>query len=155
MFDTNGGLWIKLTVCGVTRIGYGNAVMSQFKEIGSREKETIGDALRNAAMRFGAALELWHKGDLHGPEGENEKPPATDTNPPPSEQKDKPAAKKIGEYMALMDKAKDLADLTKIFNDNLKCIIADLGEDGEKKIRNYNRMLAEAAKWIAAKGAAA
>ncbi len=25
----------------------------------------IGDALRNAAMRFGAALDLWHKGDLH------------------------------------------------------------------------------------------
>jgi hypothetical protein len=29
-------------------------------------KERIGDALRNAAMRFGAALDLWHKGDLHG-----------------------------------------------------------------------------------------
>jgi hypothetical protein len=28
-------------------------------------KEIIGDALRNAAMRFGAALDLWHKGDLH------------------------------------------------------------------------------------------
>ena len=28
-------------------------------------KERIGDALRNAAMRFGAALELWHKGELH------------------------------------------------------------------------------------------
>jgi hypothetical protein len=28
-------------------------------------KERIGDALRNAAMRFGAALDLWHKGDLH------------------------------------------------------------------------------------------
>ncbi|MGN6537673.1 MAG: hypothetical protein ACTHKQ_18330, partial [Mesorhizobium sp.] len=29
-------------------------------------KVRIGDALRNAAMRFGAALDLWHKGDLHG-----------------------------------------------------------------------------------------
>ena len=28
-------------------------------------KERIGDALRNAAMRFGAALDLWHKGELH------------------------------------------------------------------------------------------
>jgi hypothetical protein len=28
-------------------------------------KEAIGDALRNAGMRFGAALDLWHKGDLH------------------------------------------------------------------------------------------
>lgn len=64
-FDKTGGLWIKLMVCGVERLGYGNAENSQHKEIGSREKEIIGDALRNAAMRFGAALDLWHKGDLH------------------------------------------------------------------------------------------
>ena len=63
--DRNGGLWIKLTVCGTTRLGYGNAAESEYKEIGSRQKEVIGDALRNAAMRFGAALELWHKGELH------------------------------------------------------------------------------------------
>ena len=64
-FDESGGLWIKLTVAGVTRYGYGNAPESEYKEVGSRQKEVIGDALRNAAMRFGAALELWHKGDLH------------------------------------------------------------------------------------------
>jgi hypothetical protein len=56
------GMWIKLTVCGVTRIGYGHA---DGKTGGDAIKETIGDALRNAAMRFGAALDLWHKGDLH------------------------------------------------------------------------------------------
>ena len=61
-FDRNGGLWIKLTVCGVTRLGYGNA---DGKSGGDAVKEIIGDALRNAAMRFGAALDLWHKGDLH------------------------------------------------------------------------------------------
>lgn len=60
--DSNGGMWIKLTVAGVTRIGYGDA---QGKIGGDATKERIGDALRNAAMRFGAALELWHKGDLH------------------------------------------------------------------------------------------
>lgn len=64
-FDSSGGLWIKLTILGLTRLGYGNAQLSTFKEVGSREKEVIGDALRNAAMRFGAALDLWHKGDLH------------------------------------------------------------------------------------------
>jgi hypothetical protein len=69
-FDSTGGLWIKLTVCGLTRLGYGNAQASEYKEVGSREKEVIGDALRNAAMRFGAALDLWHKGDLHL-DGEN------------------------------------------------------------------------------------
>lgn len=69
-FDSTGGLWIKLTVSGTTRLGYGNAPTSEYKEVGSREKEVIGDALRNAAMRFGAALDLWHKGDLHLPDGE-------------------------------------------------------------------------------------
>ena len=70
-FDSNVGLWIKLTVCGVTRIGYGHP---DGKNGGDAFKETIGDALRNAAMRFGAALDLWHKGDLHEEENQDQKP---------------------------------------------------------------------------------
>ena len=58
--DESGGLWIRLTVAGMTRLGYGDAYG---KHGPSAIKEAIGDALRNAAMRFGAALELWHKGD--------------------------------------------------------------------------------------------
>ena len=72
VIDPLGGMWIKLTVCGVTRLGYGDA---QGKEGPNAIKECIGDALRNAAMRFGAALELWHKGDLHKDE-EEKKPDA-------------------------------------------------------------------------------
>lgn len=64
-FDDTGGLWIRLFVCGHSRLGYGHAANKTWSDIGSREKEVIGDALRNAAMRFGAALDLWHKGDLH------------------------------------------------------------------------------------------
>lgn len=63
LLDKDGGMWIKLTICGITRLGYGD---SQGKTGCNATKERIGDALRNAAMRFGAALELWHKGDLHG-----------------------------------------------------------------------------------------
>ena len=71
--DASGGLWIKLIVCGVTRLGYGDA---QGKTGGDAMKERIGDALRNAAMRFGAALELWHKGDLYAHEqGEDDAQP--------------------------------------------------------------------------------
>ena len=66
-------MWIRLTVCGVTRLGYGDA---QGKSGGNAMKERIGDALRNAAMRFGAALDLWHKGELHI---EEEAAPATIT----------------------------------------------------------------------------
>lgn len=69
-FDKDGGLWIKLTICGVTRLGYGD---SQGKRGGNAVKEAIGDALRNAGMRFGAALDLWHKGDLHEAEEEQGK----------------------------------------------------------------------------------
>lgn len=65
--DKDGGMWIKLTVCGITRLGYGDA---QGKTGGNATKERIGDALRNAAMRFGAALDLWHKGELHLEEDE-------------------------------------------------------------------------------------
>lgn len=63
-FDEYGGLWIKLTVCGMTRLGYGDA---GGKKGPSAVKEAIGDAIRNAGMRFGAALELWCKGDPDAP----------------------------------------------------------------------------------------
>lgn len=61
-FDKLGGLWIRLTVCGHSRLGYGD---SQGKSGNNAIKEAIGDALRNAGMRFGMALELWHKGELY------------------------------------------------------------------------------------------
>ena len=69
--DADGGMWIKLTVCGVTRLGYGSA---PGKKGGDAIKELIGDAIRNAAMRFGLALDLWHKGDLHAAATEAEAP---------------------------------------------------------------------------------
>lgn len=53
-------LWIALTVEGVTRIGVGSVAADAF----DAEKQLIGDALRNAAMRFGVALDLWAKTDL-------------------------------------------------------------------------------------------
>jgi len=48
-------LWIRLTVLGVTRPGVGE---------GKNPKERIGNAIRNAAMRFGVALDLWAKEEL-------------------------------------------------------------------------------------------
>lgn len=79
-FDANGGLWIRLTICGVTRIGYGDA---EGKRGGNAIKEAIGDALRNAGMRFGAALDLWHKGDLHDAEEERGRAPEPEPEPEP------------------------------------------------------------------------
>lgn len=81
ILDRNGGMWIRLTVLGVTRIGYGDA---QGKSGANAVKEVIGDALRNAGMRFGLALDLWHKGDLHdATEQQNPPDEATQANPDP------------------------------------------------------------------------
>jgi len=73
MFDSNRNLWIKLTVCGVTRIGVGD---------GMGLKECIGDAIRNAAMRFGVALDLWAKEDLHAMDAERGTEPEAASDPP-------------------------------------------------------------------------
>jgi len=80
-FDTNGAplittsgqrwvMWIRLTVCGVTRLGVGTCT-GGFEP----EKELIGDAIRNAAMRFGVALDLWSKEELES--AHDESPPLT------------------------------------------------------------------------------
>lgn len=97
--DKDGGMWIKLTVCGVTRLGYGHA---GDKTGGDAIKEIIGDALRNAAMRFGAALDLWHKGDLH-------------IEPPVSDEDAEWAESKAMEIRALMAK-QDIAGAAKALN---------------------------------------
>jgi len=57
-FDSHGGLWIELTICGVTRYGYGEP---QGRDKFDMTKGAIGNAIRNAAMRFGVALDLWAK----------------------------------------------------------------------------------------------
>jgi len=89
--DRSGNLWIRLTVCGVTRLGVGD---------GKSMKEIIGDAIRNAAMRFGVALDLWTKDELEStPElGSNEKPTARarapKSQPAPESAKSQPAPDK-------------------------------------------------------------
>lgn len=99
--DQNGGLWIKLTVCGVSRLGYGHA---DGKQGGDAIKEVIGDALRNAAMRFGAALDLWHKGDLHGDEPDGPGTEAPKAEPKKPEEPRDP--KKVADgLIAAFDKA--------------------------------------------------
>lgn len=98
VLDKDGGFWIKLTVCGVTRLGYGDA---QGKTGGDAMKERIGDALRNAAMRFGAALDLWHKGILHL-EDEHDEPNVKQAPPKPA-----PQPANIQVWLDAMDAAQD------------------------------------------------
>lgn len=110
-FDADGGLWIRLTVNGMTRLGYGHAAAS--KAAGDRVKEVIGDALRNAAMRFGAALDLWHKGgDLNGGGEEDVERDAiqneTKREPPPG------AQARFSEICAMFRGAKTTAEVHEI-----------------------------------------
>lgn len=58
LLDEYGGLWIRLTVGGLTRVGYGDA---DGRKGGDATKAAISDAIKVAAMRFGVALDLWKK----------------------------------------------------------------------------------------------
>jgi hypothetical protein len=61
------GMWMYLTVGGVTRPGYGSVPSTQDDAV----KVLIGDGLRNSAMRFGVALDLWANGERADPTAEN------------------------------------------------------------------------------------
>lgn len=76
-FDQWGGLWIRLTVAGVTRLGYGAAETSERKNPPDMVKECIGDAIRNGAMRFGVALALWGAKGVPDDDTDDHTPPAT------------------------------------------------------------------------------
>ena len=95
-FDEHGGLWIMLTVCGVTRYGYGEPMGG---DVYDRRKGAIGNAIRNAAMRFGVALDLWSKDDIHTT-FEEPKPVASD--------------KQVAKWTAAIVAAGDLAELTRL-----------------------------------------
>jgi hypothetical protein len=64
-------MWAKLTVAGVTRLGVGTCGADK----DDAHKELIGDFLRNAAMRFGVALDLWRKSERAVEDVEQEPPP--------------------------------------------------------------------------------
>lgn len=96
-YDGNRGMWIRLTVCGVTRIGYGDATG---KDGANAVKEIIGDAIRNAGMRFGMALNLWTSSELQilepgvelAPELAAELGgPTSESRPEPKQRRERPA----------------------------------------------------------------
>lgn len=105
-------MWIRLTVCGVTRLGYGDA---QGKTGGDAMKERIGDALRNAAMRFGAALDLWHKGILHMDEEEAPEPTKAKTKVEHAPEGPVTDAAVIATHVSALEACKTLDSLKQTF----------------------------------------
>ena len=111
--DRGGNLWIRLTICGTTRIGVGD---------GKSAKECIGDAIRNAAMRFGVALDLWAKEDLveFAQAAAHRQQPATSPTSPASP-RSAPSPVDItasldGEVMVTSDQTHELAALMSALN---------------------------------------
>lgn len=84
-------MWARLTILGKSMLGVGTCEAGK----PDPEKELIGDFLRNAAMRFGIATNLWSKADSADPAGLGEgggygqrpgaaaKPPRQAAPPPP------------------------------------------------------------------------
>jgi hypothetical protein len=127
--DGGGNLWIKLTVAGVTRIGVGD---------GKSAKECIGDAIRNAAMRFGVALDLWAKEDLHAMAEERG-------------EKAEPAKRPAPVLVSKPQLAKIHAQLTDLGitdRDNGLAILTDYAERGEPLESSKDLTRAEASKVI-------
>lgn len=143
--DEHGGLWISLTVCGATRLGYGDA---GGKKGPNAVKEAIGDAIRNAAMRFGVALDLWAKEDLQAEEPAPKKSPPS-APPPATPSGDSTLEAPTGEVITaaqvkrlwtIARKELELSDAT-IKN----VIVAVTGQDSSKAIPDhlYDRVIQE------------
>ena len=115
--DRGGNLWIRLTICGTTRIGVGD---------GKSAKECIGDAIRNAAMRFGVALDLWAKEDLvefAQAAAHRQQPTASPTSPASP----RPVPPPVDITASLDGEVMVTAEQTEL----LKALMADLSLDGK------------------------
>jgi hypothetical protein len=144
--DDTGVLWIRLTVLGVTRLGVGTAAGFDV------EKQLIGDAIRNAAMRFGVALDLWIKGDAD--EGQDEGKTATRRRAP----KPDPAPARLSDWtisakldlLRTVNQSKELArDLWASAATNYGLGVDDDAPDEETAVAIYmeaKRLLLESGK---------
>lgn len=110
--NPGGGMWIQLTVNGTTRLGYGDA---QGKSGHNAVKEVIGDALRNAAMRFGVGLDLWSKSDAARQRAETEQAHTPNIAPTPPVAAPRISVGAI--WMAAELLGKDCAEMTQKFRE--------------------------------------
>lgn len=138
--DNEGGLWIRLAVCGVTRLGYGDA---QGKTGGNAMKERIGDALRNAAMRFGAALDLWHKGELHADNDSDDRPKGNAAKPKSDPPKNNAPMEKALD--AAKDPAKEVEEIwghgaAHAKQDEILNICRELGAAGDASLTGHKKL---------------
>jgi hypothetical protein len=137
----DAGLWIYLTVCGITRPGVGD---------GKSAKECIGDAIRNAAMRYGVALDLWAKEDLHEIQAAQKGEPSTydesapvaavRSEPPhPQEQDDAPPEENFDDPLPpAAAESKPMAAKTR---GQMFALFGDLGIPDDQQLPGINHIL--------------
>jgi hypothetical protein len=128
------GIWIALTVGGVTRPGFGD---------GKNFKEAIGDALRNAAMRFGVGLDLWSKEDLNGDHDDEPAKPKPRAKSKPGDKVTDTQLAQLRTLVAAASKAQK-----KSATDIVKALEADAGSPmGELSQAQADEIAAKLAKW--------
>lgn len=145
-------LWIRLTIGGVTRLGVGICSSKAFE----LEKQLISDALRNAAMRFGVALDLWSKEDLHGDSGSSSSSTSSTSSDElrrraggPKPEGQRPNGITNDDFSFIMDNAKVLNEestaAVKAMRDALGIHrIGDADEDQGKALRAYMERVIQA-----------
>ena len=101
-------MWARLTVLNKTILGVGSC-KSDKPEL---DKELVGDFLRNAAMRFGVALNLWSKSDL---ESAAQPPSAADLVMEQATKWTKPQRDKIKQILKAHDIINDNATTFELF----------------------------------------
>lgn len=106
------GMWIRLTIFDQGRIGYGAVEPNERRSDGDLIKEIIGDGIRNAAMRFGVALNLWSKSDL---ESAAQPPSAADLVMEQATKWTKPQRDKIKQILKAHDIINDNATTFELF----------------------------------------
>jgi hypothetical protein len=92
----------------VTRIGYGEPIGKG--DWHDKRKAAIGNAIRNAAMRFGVALDLWAQDDI-STTFEEPKPVADQS--------------KLEDWQNQILKSKNMADLMKVGEDVGRYVVTD------------------------------
>lgn len=145
------GLWIALTIHGKRRLGFGTCAPKKPDAV----KELIGDAIRNASMRFGVALSLWSKADAKGwadldEATESEEAEARAPEPQPSGKAPATRKRPRGETPPTPpgDDTAELSEaLTESLRDKLAQRLAGLSEDAEVKAQRRR----ELRKWYGKK----
>lgn len=103
---TESWLWVRLTVCDVTRFGVGTAAAGSFE----LPKQLISDAIRNASMRFGVALDLWAKEPLGGGDDHEQPKPAKKPGPKKPLEGWESYEAQAARHKAFSEHAKDASD---------------------------------------------